>query len=300
MESEIDIKSFLEEHGYPVRDSGNEWLSKCLYRGGDGWHLSINKKSLKWFDFVRAEGGEINSLIKLITGKEGLENQEQQYSFSNTDWVDELTLPKTFDKTILDSLIKDHSYWENRGISRMICESLGGGIVNEAIMPKFKDRYLIPIWDSRNNLSGVTGRYIGHSNSKWIPKYKHGNPKSTFVWPRDPQSIQNRTVILTESPACCMSFLTLGMNNSLCLFGVSCSQAIINYLISNSVSKIIIATNSDVKHSVGQEAAEKIKNKLEYFFDDVEIRLPLKKDINDWLCSGEQNEIVDFYSKKRI
>lgn len=293
MEQELDIKSFLEEHGYPVRDSGNEWSSKCLYRGGSNWNLSINKKSARWYDFVQCIGGEFPSLAKLITGQE---INEENFSFSNTNWVDELKLPKKFDKSILNSLIKDHSYWENRKISREVCESLGGGVVNEVVMPKFKDRYLIPIFDARNNLIGFTGRYIGNSKSKWISKYKHESPKSTFVWPRDPAAIQDKTVILTESPACCMSFLTLGLNNSLCLFGVSCSQVIINYLISNSVSNILIATNFEPdNNSVGDKAATKIKAKLDNFFDDVEIRLPKHKDINNWLIAGGSNEIIEYY-----
>jgi len=285
----FDIKDFLRSNGYPVRDSGGQWIqSVCKYRGGQKFNLSINKLSGKWVDFVTGQKGTINELVKVIGG------EYQDVSFEHFTNEPKLDLPKKFDKSILNYLEKDHSYWVNRGISRAVCEDLGGGIADPEKLPKLKNRYILPIIGLKQELAGFTARYIGNSKSKSIPKYKHIGEKSKWIWPRANSIDETKRVILVESPACCMSLMTCGINDSLCLFGVKLSGTIINYLIGLSVNHIVISTNNEPDNeSIGNRAAQDIKDQLSNYFDNVEVRLPSLKDFNEMICKMDKQSIIE-------
>ena len=49
-------------------------------------------------------------------------------------------------KTYLEKIIPDHSYWENRGISKDTLDLFNGGVVKGGVMA---DRYTFPIFNSK-------------------------------------------------------------------------------------------------------------------------------------------------------
>ena len=85
------------------------------------------------------------------------------------------------------------------------------------------------------------------------------------------------------------------------IFGLDISSKQMSFILSQSVDKIIIATNNDADkaNNVGLFAAIKIYLKLIKFFDisKVQIKLPLLKDFGEML----ESEIpIDKWINKRI
>ena len=142
--------------------------------------------------------------------------------------------------------------------------------------------------------TGFAGRSL---NDEYQPKWKILGAKSNFIYNHKialSQIKEKNYVIIVEGISDLLALSECGIDNSLCLFGVSLSNSIVNYLVSLNVNKIIIATNNDTKHNVGQEAAIKIRQKLKSYFDNVEIRLPTLKDCGDMLNNNKQ-ELIKLY-----
>jgi len=204
-------------------------------------------------------------------------------------------IPQTFPLSLLDKLIKDYSYWEGRGVPQEVMEKTRGGV---ALDGQMKNRWVIPIFNQNEDaLVGFTGRALKPGME---PKWKHLGRTSTWVFGDRDEIEGNQTAILVESPGDYLALKNAGVENVLCLFGVVLSQGIISFLISANVKTIYISTNNDVKHTVGQDAARKIKERLDKFFesDNVVVKLPTKKDfgemkveeIEEWLKKNVENE----------
>lgn len=301
MESQnLDIKSFLLDKGCKIQQSGGEIQIVATWRGGKNFSVSVNPRNGNFFDFVEASGGNFDKLNQLLGG----EARDENFSFSNTDWVDELTLPKTFDKNILNNLIKDYSYWENRGISRAVLEEFGGGLAGQNL-PKFnKDHYLTPIFNEKRGLDGFSARYTG--NNPKVKKQKIIGSKKNFKYPlflNKDLILKTKTVYLVEGVADLYTNFTCGFRNTLCFFGLYLSPAFLSTLISLNPAQIIICENNDELKQLGgrmgrpgQEGAAKIKKSLLNFFDEnvIKIRNPAPyKDLNEMLVKSGEQSIVD-------
>lgn len=189
-------------------------------------------------------------------------------------------VPQTWPLSVLDRLIKDHSYWEGRGISAEIMEEFRGGVATTGY---FDGRYVIPIFNPEQTLIvGFTGRLLKKEGlTEWEKKTKwqHRGVKSSWVWGGLDDIESSRRAILIESPAE-RAFLAMhGVRDTLCLFGTAMSQTVLGQLITLSPREIIISTNRDEGKIIGglvrrpgQEAAEKIRRSLTPFFDPEMIR----------------------------
>lgn len=307
MEQEIDIKSFLLENGYPVKDSGGQILSKCLYRGGDGWNLSINKKNGLWFDFVTTEGGGFPSLAARIGADIEKFGAQETKTFSNTNLIDEFVLPKKFDKKILGSLEKNHSYWTARGISESILEKFGGGLANPEIMPKLSGYYATPIMAENGDLGGFSARYTGPE--KWKKKQKILGVKKNFLFPlylNRADILEKRQILLCEGVADLFSCWEAGFTNSITTFGLYLSDKLLSTIIGLNPREIIVCQNFDpinkLGRTPGQEGASRIKKQLLNFFDPGIVRIASPAPWNDWneiLCdeSGGKEKITELVGK---
>ena len=97
-----------------------------------------------------------------------------------------------------------------------------------------------------------------------------------------------------------MALTQNGYLNNLVTFGLDCSNALVNYLISLNLNSIIIATNndSDKDKNRGLIAAIKIMAKLSNFFDLslLKIKLPIKNDFAD-MQNSENSLLFDQWRK---
>ncbi len=109
--------------------------------------------------------------------------------------------------------------------------------------------------------------------------------KSTWTFPYFLNNLYIKeadSVILTESVGDCLALWESGFKNSIVMFGIKISPAIITKLIEICPKKIIIATNNDSENSsAGNLAAEEIINKLSKFFDKERLFSAVPTDTND-------------------
>jgi DNA primase len=295
---ELNVYQVLTDLGYQLKDYGKEFRTKPLYRESDNdTVLRIYKDTGKWFDFKQNISGDINSLVKLTLKLEDM-SQAQQW-LKNKNFVSnnatEINKPlikssKKFDTEILSRLEDNQDYWINRGVDIETLKTFKGGV---AKMGKMKNRYVFPIFNSKNNIIGFSGRDITNlSKIKW----KHLGEKTEFLYPLflNSEIIQEqRELILVESIGDMLSLWQAGIKNTLVTFGTSLSLAILNYCLKIDPKKIYISLNNDSnKNNAGNIAAEKTQARLSRYFDksQLKISLPPKKDFGEMI----KEEIVQW------
>jgi 5S rRNA maturation endonuclease (ribonuclease M5) len=291
-----NIKDILVGLGYNLKEMGGEqWSTRPLYRDSDNnFAVSINKKTGQFYDFVTKNGGCFEKLIHLTTGKPL--DKELRDKLLNNVFYDEkeeikLSITKKFDKSILLKLEKDNSYWNSRGISDYVLDKFQGGVSRSG---KMFNRFVFPVYNSRDDLVGFSGRYL--YNSDYVPKYKHIGTKSNWIYPAflsGPEIKKSKEVILVEGISDALFLFEQGITNVLATFGVNISPKIIEYLLKVDVNRIIIAFNNDSDNNyVGNDAAVKEKKKLLNYFDESQIiiALPNKKDFGEM----DNKEILDW------
>lgn len=279
-----DIKDILTEIGYNLRDCGNEYRAKPLYRESDNNNvLCIKKDNGVWFDFKTNKYGSLEELVRLTLKLEDISQAKDfikdKFSYEKKARTKQkIKQQKIFNSNNLDKIIKDHSYWNDRGISSSTLENFECGVMREG---KLKDRYVFPIFNKRNGLVGAAGRDItGFSSIKW----KLLGEKSFWVYPfkyNNAQFRESKEIFLVESIGDMLSLWDAGIKNTLVLFGLTVSSKIKKVLLSMDISKIRICLNNDGdSNGAGNTAAEEIKNNLLNYFDEdqISMNLPPKND----------------------
>jgi len=297
-----DVKRALEDMGYTnITSSGPYLRMKPMYRDSSSdTILSVHATKGYFVDFSKQIKGNFEQLTKLSLGLSSIE-EAKEFLSSNSVVIKEDTeefddrRPKIFKKGSLSKIIKDHSYWVNRGVPENILEKFEGGTV---LAGKMQDRYVFPIFNSKRQLAGVSGRYLKPLAEKSkIPKWKHVGTKSFWVYPAfvNIKTLKkDKEVILVESIGDMLALWNQGITNCLVTFGLTIQRGVLNCLLKLNCRKIVISFNND-ENLRGNEAAEKARNQLLNFFDDeqVKITLPSRNDF------GEMNrkEILDWKLK---
>ena len=166
----------LQELGYSnITDSGDFYRMRPIYRESSSSSvLSVHKRKGFFVDFSKQIKGNFSELIRLSLGLSSIEEAEAWLSKKDKlvtrvhDKEIEIENIKYWNKSSFDKMVKDHSYWLNRGISESTLEQFRGGIVK---VGKMKDRYTFPIFDSKDRIVGVSGRYINNiTDQSNVPK----------------------------------------------------------------------------------------------------------------------------------
>lgn len=189
----------------------------------------------------------------------------------------QIELPKIWPISLLDGLVHDDTYWHGRGISSDTLVPFRGGVATQHQM---KGRYVFPIFNAQGEIIGFDGRRIdGKPEVKW----KILGPSSRFVWGGLDDIESTRRAILVESIGDSLMLREHGVPDSLCLFGSHMSPAVLAALISMNPDRIIVSTNRDTKHTVGQDAAARIVGVLARFFSEERLSVVLPPyGVNDW------------------
>jgi hypothetical protein len=182
-----------------------------------------------------------------------------------------IEIEKTWPVETLEGLVKDHSYWVNRGIREDVLVNLRGGVATKG---QLKDRYVIPIFRDKE-IIGFTGRSIKNAE----PRHKHLGKKSAWVFGGWDSIAAKRQAILVEGIGCYLALVSRGIPQVGVLWGVHLSEAVLGALIEANPDDIIISTNFE-SSGIGQNASLRIREVLNKFFDPgvVRIGLPLSKD----------------------
>lgn len=297
---ENNVKEILTSIGYRLRDVGREFRTKPLYRDSDSDNvLSIKKDTGYWYDFKTNQHGSFDKLIKITLNlddakaEEYLKNRNWQYESSGIE-KEKLEELKIFPSELLDKLEKDHSYWLTRSINEETVSVFEGGVAKEGRM---KDRYVLPIFNSKKQIVGFTGRDLtGTKKAKW----KHLGDKSKWVYPlyfNKKEVLNAKSVILVESVGDMLSLWQAGVKNSAVTFGLDINNSLLNLFIRMDLDTIYISFNND-ENQAGNQAAKKLYFKLLKFFDknQIKVALPTKNDF------GEMNkdEIQQWLKAKNI
>jgi len=286
---QVNVYQILTDLGYKLKDCGKEYRARPLYRDSDNdTVLKIYKDTGHWFDFKENISGDFSSLVGMTLkledptkAKEWL--KDKNFAFKNPTEVKKplIKSSKKFDIEILSRLEDDQDYWIKREVDIQTLKTFKGGV---AKMGKMKNRYVFPIFNSKDNIIGFSGRDITNlSKIKW----KHIGEKTEFVYPLFVNSEiiqQQKEIILVESIGDMLSLWQAGIKNALVTFGTSLSLAILNYSLKVDLKKIYISLNNDSnKNNAGNIAAEKTQARLSRYFDQsqLKIALPPKKDFGE-------------------
>lgn len=301
-ENTEQIYTVLTRMGYTLQDFGKEFRTMPLYReSGNAMSVAIDKRTGEWYDFSAKIGGTLEYLVKLTLKLSNIEEAKQFYNservLSTPKEGPKITTPKTFNKGMLVKLTKDHSYWIDRGISLETIQTFDGGTTKNGRMA---NRYVFPIFDLKDNLVGFDGRWLYPNIPDKVPKWKIIGEKSYWVYPykwNAHELIAKKEIILVESIGDMLSLWDVGVKNVLVTFGVELSNELLSFIVRLNPNKIILSFNNDVGNgNVGNESAEKARSKICAYFDlnQVEIRLPAKKDFNEMT----PDERLDWYHNR--
>lgn len=253
-----------------LRRNGSGWTAQCpvcAAAGRDGTnknHLSILSDGRYNCVVDASHRSGIHALVGIGgTGGTG------EYSSPPQEQV---TVDRTWPASVLDRLVKEHSYWVKRGVKEEILGPLRGGV---AVDGQLKGRYVFPIFGDRDEIIGFTGRSLGNIQPRW----KHVSKVSRWIWGGLDEIHETGQAVLVEGAGCRLALASHDVPQSLVLWGVNMSEAVLGALIAANPHDIIIATNNEAS-GIGQSAAVKIRSTLNRFFDEgvVRIGLPLKKD----------------------
>jgi hypothetical protein len=301
MEDNINnIHQILTNIGYSLKDYGREYRTKPLYRESDNdTVLRIYKDTGFWVDFKENISGDFHLLIKKTLkletedqAKTWLKNKNFNYTRSE-NIQPKIKDKKIFDKELLLKLEKNHEYWVNRRVKEQTLTLFQGGIARAG---KMKNRYVFPIFNSKEEIVGFSGRDItNQSKIKW----KHLGDKSNWCYPTylNLNILKDeKEVYLIESIGDCLALWDANIKNTIITFGLEISTAILNLLLKIDPNRIYISFNNDKdKNRAGNDAAQKGVNKLLRYFDrrQLEIKLPEKKDFGEMTTE----EIIQWKTK---
>ena len=308
----MDYKNILSEIGYSnIIDNGRELRMKPIYRdSSSNTVLSVRKDSGYFIDFSKNISGSFHDLVKLSLKLKSAEEAKKWLSNGHGESDDKvqkhqpkIRTQRVFSKEPLDKILPRHKYWIDRGVPEEIVRIFRGGEMTEK--GKMKDRYVFPIFNWKEELIGISGRYLHkiEEGSK-IPKWKHYGDKSKCNYPLffNHKIIRNKKkVILVESIGDMLALWTCGHHNVMVTFGLDVSVSMINTFLKFDMSKIIVAFNNDSENNnAGNEAARKVHKKMLKYFDpdQVSVHLPQQKDfgemndqeIEEWANEANCNE----------
>jgi hypothetical protein len=163
MNSSSEIKSLLQEIGYPILDCGDYLKTRAVFRDGS----DINSMTIYWrdnivIDHVMSEVFDIEELINRSLGLNSREKSEEWIKHKhillpkfNSNAEPIIKQIKKFSKDISDKLIPDYNYFIDSGISENTCKLFKGGRSFEGTL---KNRQCLIIYNSKGNIIGITGR----------------------------------------------------------------------------------------------------------------------------------------------
>lgn len=308
--TDLDVNEVLVKLGYAnLSHSGGYYRVNPQYRKSSSKGvLSINKDTGSFNDWARAGDprykGDIVKLVSLhldcnrSKALEWLDIKEFKRIDEPTKSEKVLELKKTFRPSEARELIKDNSYWTQRGISEKTLENFKGGIDNGIEGGKLYNRYVFPIWDTNTSrVLGFTGRDI---SNKHPLKWKILGKKSDWLYPffcNKKYIKETNQIILVESIGDMLALWENGIMNSIVTFGLSVSPRIRSLLLNSGVSDIFISFNNDMDgNEAGNLAANKAKQELQKIIDPKKIKIALPESANDF---GEmKNEDLEYWRMK--
>tara|TARA_R100000808_G_C2152301_1_gene161627 strand:+ start:3021 stop:3944 length:924 start_codon:yes stop_codon:yes gene_type:complete len=290
----MDFKSILLDVGYSnIKDNGREFRMKPIYRdSSSGTVLSVRKDTGHFIDFSKQISGSFEYLIQLSLNLKSVNEAKtvlkDKWSINGEikrEHKPSVSSRKTFPLSYLEKIIPDHEYWKARGVSLDTLNLFKGGVVKNGTMA---NRYVFPIFNFKNELVGVTGRYVNEiPEGKSFPKWLHRGKTSEWKYPLQvnyPIIKNKKEIILIESVGDMLSLWEAGVKNTIVVFGLNLSPSFIGLLIKLDPDKIFVSFNDDSNNNnAGNKAVKSAVKKLKNYFDphQIQVAFPTKNDFGD-------------------
>lgn len=209
------------------------------------------------------------------------------------------------------------TYYLNRGFSADILNDYDVGLcINKT--SKYYGRVIIPCYnESGDKYIGCTARSVyercekckhHHDPAKWCPtsdydkwktkKWLHDNisPRETVfnIWKSQNEIRKTRKAILCEGPGDCIKLASLGVTNSLAVFGNSLKEGQIQLLDSLGVMDLIVLLDND---KAGLAMGQQIKEDCGKFYRLYFPKLKGVKDAGDLQTDKETEDIKALLAK---
>lgn len=319
------VQEVLSNLGYPIQDYGDYIRTRAIYRNGDAANtLKVWKDSGWCVDYAEDKKGF--SLYDLVAKTIGTKNPQSILPIINAERKAEITIAcpkyqmaKTFDKSCLERLLPNYSFYEKRGISSAVQKMYRLGY---ATKDQMFQRMTFPVFNEHGQIVGFSGRHIYWDENSNAPKWKHIGRKDQWIYPyytapKCKELVDSaEEIVLVESIGDSLALSQNEIFNHLVTFGLDCSTALLAFLLQKDPKIITISTNDDSEkeENRGKIAAIKTLLKLSTVFpvDMLRIKLPTRNDISDmhqhgdnissWQQSGEtlsKNEILATINKHR-
>ena len=295
------VAEILSEMGYRFSDDGEYLRMRPLYRSSDNpMSLQVNKKNGGFKDWGTNEAGSLALLIKktlnvpfpeaykFLQGK-GIDGKIEV----DTTPILSDKIVETFHMRSVGTLLPHHKHFLDRQITKETLEQFQGGVSMVGFM---RNRYTFPIFDKDGTLIGFSGRALLKGMT---PKWKNKGKTRNWLYPlflNREYIVEKREVYLVESIGDMLALWECGIRNVIVLFGVKISKVITSELISMNVDRIYVSLNNEPdNNNIGNDAADKIVEKLTCIFDEVELRLPFHGDFSDMLQQGVIKDWIEKY-----
>ncbi len=308
------VVEVLQNLGYsPIQDCGSFVRTKASYREGSTPNsLKVWKNSGYCIDYGLGDGDSRFSLYELVAKTLGTRESKNILSVINSERREFIAAPKpkylmakTYDKSCLERLLPNYSFYEKRGISANTQKLYRMGY---ATKDQMFQRLTFPVFDEHSQIIGFSGRHIYWEDKPEIPKWKHIGRKDSFVYPhytlppqhQIPNDCENINIV--ESIGDSMALSENGLFYHLVNFGLDCSASLLAFLLEKNPAQITISTNNDDDKDVNRGKIAAIKNmvKLSSVFpvEMLRIKLPTANDLSD-MHKNNQN-LVDWDKNNAI
>jgi hypothetical protein len=248
----------VQRMGGMVKASCPACLEEC---GGTNDHLAIFPDGS--FGCAKYQGGAGSEHYRRIYQLLYSEDDSNSEFFEPSP---KIKIEKVFSESLLSRLLPDRSYWLNRGVSEATLKTFEGGIAPKGERGKLAGRYVFPLRGLDGQIAGFAGRLI--EENRFAPKWKILGAKKNIVYPLNISKlhiIKCRSAVLVESIGDALTCYDHGICNILVLFGLNVHSRLIAELIALDLKRLIISTNNDAS-KIGNQAATKIKKKLDLFW----------------------------------
>lgn len=159
------------------------------------------------------------------------------------------------------------------------------GIYRQSGHEHLSGSLVVPVINKKGEITEIYGRKINNNLRQGTPYHLYLPGKHSGIF--NPQSLDNKEIILCESIIDALSFWVHGFHNVTASYGVQgFNDEYLQSFIENKIEKVYIAYDND---NSGITAAKKLADKLQTNgIECLRVMFPNAKDANEFICNSKE------------